>query len=501
MNEFGFRGHYLLTPSPMSVSVPNGWTSETTRNWRCLYREGETVHAHRTGPHGGPEALLIGHLIDPAVPDATDADLVDSIVAGYTGPMSVAERLHVLSGRFVLLIDTPDDSYVFHDACGLRPVYFGRTRAGLGISSDPAVQGYFGLIEPVPRPGFWGSAYQKNEAEWWIPSGISLVEEVDQLPPNHYLQCSTSESVRYYPHAQIGVAGSSQDVVTTVAAMLRGSVDAAARRWRLALPLTAGVDSRTVLASARGLTDTPVYTLQLGNGAAPSPDVAVAAELCRRIGAPHQVLRGSDSPSADFEQAYVQSTVNPHFDRRGRSIWSTRASFPDSVILNGNGLEVARCFYYPSGSHRPITTPRQILDLVIGWRQVAFIAERVQAWYASTRTVAEKTSFDILDLFYWEHRMGGWAAQNFVESGIAHEIFAPFNNRALLELLLTVPVAERCAPDYRLFRRLWQEMWPELLAAPVNPGARDGGVKAILARTGLLPAAKAVRWHLRSAPR
>ena len=501
MNEFLFRGHYLLTPSSTSPTVPAGWTSEATRNWRCLHREGETVHAHWSGPQGGPDALLVGHVIDPAVPEATDADLVASIVAGYTGPASVARRLHGLSGRFVLLIDAPDDSYVFHDAFGLRPVYFGRTGSGPAVSSDPAVHGYFGLIDPAPRPGFWGSAYQRNEAEWWIPSGTSLVQGIDQVPPNHYLRCSTTEAVRYYPHAQTPVADSSHDVEATVVAMLRGSIDAAARRWRLALPLTAGVDSRTVLAAARGLTDTPVYTLQLGDRPVPSPDVQVAAELCRRIGAPHRVLHGSDSPSADFERAYVQSTVSPHFDRRGRGIWTTRASFPESVILNGNGLEVARCFYYPSGSHRPVTTAGQLLDLVTGWRRIPFVAERVHQWHESTRALPEKTGFDILDLFYWEHRMGGWAAQNFVESGTAHEVFAPFNNRALLELLLTVPVAERCAPDYRFFRRLWLRMWPELLAVPVNPGAGHGGVKGVLARTGLLPAAKAVRWHLRRATR
>ena len=50
--------------------------------------------------------------------------------------------------------------------------------------------------------------------------------------------------------------------------------------------------------------------------------------------------------------------------------------------------------------------------------------------------------------------MSSWAAQNFVDSGIAHEVFPPFNNRALLELLLTVPAEERSAPDYRLFRLL-----------------------------------------------
>lgn len=104
------------------------------------------------GSPSRPDIVLIGYVIDPAVPEANDSDILESICSRYEGPTSVTGRLHALSGRFVLLVDGPDDSYLFHDACGLRPVYYLKTQAGLAISSDPAVQLTLGKsIWPIAR--------------------------------------------------------------------------------------------------------------------------------------------------------------------------------------------------------------------------------------------------------------------------------------------------------------------------------------------------------------
>ena len=120
-------------------------------------------------------------------------------------------------------------------------------------------------------------------------------------------------------------------------------------------------------------------------------------------------MRPDESPSIDFAQAYVQSTVNSHFNRRGSNIWNTKTHFPESIILNGNALEIARCFYYPSGTHAAITSPGQILDLVKGWGQIDFVSDRVNSWFGSTKGLSHKTGVGLLDLFYWRpyEQLGG----------------------------------------------------------------------------------------------
>ncbi len=141
----------------------------------------------------------------------------------------------------------------------------------------------------------------------------------------------------------------------------------------------------------------------------------------------------------------------------------------DRVCVKGNCSEVAKCFYYKYGTHPPITSPDQIIAFVNGWHTVPFIREQVSTWYDQASTVVAETNIDILDLFYWEHRMGSWQAQGQLEWDIVQEAFTPTNHRGLLELMLSTPAKLRCAPDYALYRMLLKTLWPEVLRQPVNP--------------------------------
>jgi hypothetical protein len=75
-----------------------------------------------------------------------------------------------------------------------------------------------------------------------------------------------------------------------------------------------------------------------------------------------------------------------------------------------------------------------------------------------------------LDLFEWEQECGSWLAMTELEFDIAwRDIFTPFNNRELLMATLSTPTRWRKGPDYPLFRRLIERLWPELLQYPINP--------------------------------
>ena len=47
------------------------------------------------------------------------------------------------------------------------------------------------------------SNYVKQNIEHWIPSGISLYEEIFHLVPNHYLDFNTMKIIRYWPNIRI----------------------------------------------------------------------------------------------------------------------------------------------------------------------------------------------------------------------------------------------------------------------------------------------------------
>ena len=72
-------------------------------------------------------------------------------------------------------------------------------------------------------------------------------------------------------------------------------------------------------------------------------------------------------------------------------------------------------------------------------------------------------------MLYWEQRLGNWAAMVFAEQDVVLEEISPFNNRLLIETLLSSPRNLRAYPDYPLYWQLISEMWPEVLGLPFNP--------------------------------
>jgi hypothetical protein len=116
-----------------------------------------------------------------------------------------------------------------------------------------------------------------------------------------------------------------------------------------------------------------------------------------------------------------------------------------------------------------------------------FVVRAFDEWLSDTRNAF---NVHLLDLFYWEQRMGNWQAMSQLEWDIVQEVFTPLNCRSLLATMLSVDEKYRRPPEFRLHRQLILSLWPDVLSEPINPhrncrkGIR-GGAKKLLARTGL----------------
>ena len=93
----------------------------------------------------------------------------------------------------------------------------------------------------------------------------------------------------------------------------------------------------------------------------------------------------------------------------------------------------------------------------------------VAAWVPWLAGVGELHNVHILDLFYWEHWAGNFAAMTQAEWDIVQEVLTPFNCRQLLVNMLAVDERYRDHDKPILYRALVSKLWPEALSAPVNP--------------------------------
>lgn len=79
----------------------------------------------------------------------------------------------------------------------------------------------------------------------------------------------------------------------------------------------------------------------------------------------------------------------------------------------------------------------------------------------------EVRGYDPYDMFYWEHRLGTWHAHLLIESDPAFDTHVLYNNRPIIEALLSLPFEARNRDE--AFHRLIARSWPELGAVPTNP--------------------------------
>lgn len=96
-----------------------------------------------------------------------------------------------------------------------------------------------------------------------------------------------------------------------------------------------------------------------------------------------------------------------------------------------------------------------------------FAVHHFEKWLAD---VEVRHGVKLLDLFEWEQGHGNWLAMTQLEFDIAwREIITPYNCREVLTTLLGVDERYRRTPDYLLFRRVIEKLWPDVLREPINP--------------------------------
>jgi len=89
---------------------------------------------------GSRSVTLLGYLLDPARPAATDAALLEGLLPGPgRGVRQGPERTAALGGRFALLLRDGDEALLFHDACGLRQVYWAEADGAAWAASQPGL--------------------------------------------------------------------------------------------------------------------------------------------------------------------------------------------------------------------------------------------------------------------------------------------------------------------------------------------------------------------------
>jgi hypothetical protein len=363
--------------------------------------------------------------------------------------------LYEYGGRFAAVMLGGRVGRLYLDAAGsLAAVYCPTHRMA---ASTPSL---------IPQGGDCGDAIIPEIAalgsEGSYPFGLTPRRNVERLMPNHFLDLESWQAARHWPAGEIAATGDPRQTVAEVAALVGRHIAAMAEGGPLHMSLTAGRDTRMMLACAREhVGRIAFYTVWLPNEPA-KLDCQVAPKIARRLRLRHTTLRLADASEADaaewcWRTGGAVAGVHPQMLRTMEQL------DPERPLLLGTGGELARKFHWRAGDTEssPVTAEDLLAKLQIP--RAAAVVERAARWRAGLPVASAITIWGLLNI---EQQLGCWAAPLYYGYRRGGFCLLPFAHRGIFERILSLPVEYR--RDGGVEKDLIGGRWPELLAWPFN---------------------------------
>lgn len=418
-------------------------------------------------------AMLLGYVID-AEKKATDTeDMLNGFLAKIKSDSSnVAECVRFWGGRWCMFYVIDGKMNVITDTCGLKQVfYYTYTRKDfLTIASQARyIAALYSLQENKEARSHIERSKEKNKEYSW-PVDSSIYDNVRRLLPNHILTEGIAPDRRYNLSGYYD-----KDQAAKMASLLMNQMRDIQSREKCAITLTAGWDSRLVLAASDQSDAASIaVTLKYNEVSENSLDIVVPAQIANKVGITHKVVNCRPI-NYSFEKRYQEHGENAH------PYWSQMVqavednNYKDYYWVKGSCNEVLRC---SSGILYNWQVDVVVLCKLFQIPYDAYSKRILSQWIMDARTFCDKNDIRMLDLFYWEHRCGSWLSECLNENDMVGETFTPFNCRAYLELGLTVEESERTSPHYSLFDEIIKKCGL-IIDIPINSG-RYGSMKSKL---------------------
>lgn len=297
----------------------------------------------------------------------------------------------------------------------------------------------------------------------WIPGTLTAHQGVWRLLANHYLDLSTWSAPRFWP--RIGDFATWRDFKTASTQAAEAIADfsnAVFRNFKTSATLTAGFDTRLVVAGCRENIDHCTFFTVTAPGA--EMDVDISQDIAARFGLPHRILK-TDEATPEQLAIWDRMAGDCMIEAPRRTHQTLRQMTESDVVLTGLYGEVGRCRYYRQ-DYLAINDSKIDVRFVINRLTVPEhpdVVENLQLWLDE---LAGQPNSVILDISLHELKLGGWAMGQRPMTSSVKFAFMPFTQRAVLDAFIGVAPVEKGTKA--LFWAIINHLWPELSVFPIN---------------------------------
>lgn len=411
---------------------------------------------------GEKAIFLYGLAVDSHNPELNMQKIVESVFDEINSLEDCIKVTDRLGGHYVVILKINNELTFIPDACATMGVYYTTADCGARMVSSNAriiadVAGF--QVDPVAI----NIKKSTNATEAFV-NDITYYREIKVLLPNNYLKFRSAKPVRF--PVDVKKNGMTlDDIISYTGKLLANIIYGLSLQRKLSLPLTGGVDSRTILACAKdNAHNLLLYTYRHDYFSDCEGDLKIPKQIAEDLGLRYIVLPIKAIPEEMMN--YYCEEVDPFAEKFTPTLCYTysESELKDYMFLSGGIAPIGKSVY---GRTLPEIFALPSYFCAKAHNSSKHAKKEINKWVKLTKPFAKQIGISLYDLFYWEFRCGRWDSQTHLYTDAWIEMVSPYNCREILMLWLTIPREIR--NQRKIHLGIIEKQWPELLKYPINP--------------------------------
>lgn len=411
----------------------------------------------------GRAYLLVGHAYDPFSMTANEDEILKRLASFDFGSEAYRDNFDCLTGVFFYAVIEGNAVTAACDCAGMLGANYAVINGKKCFSAySQMIADIYDLNEDPYVTKLKGSKLF-HWYGWYLPGDLTPYREIKRLMPNTQVRVGEEIGInRFYPRKPYAEAKDKEydGRVAEICKIMNNTMRLIADKWdRPAVSLTGGTDSKTTLACAKDIQHKFSYFSY--NSLPRERDDALAAQsICAALGLEHRIYNVDTDPAKYPEFEEVSKLLERHYAFLGKANSNDickrivlKEQFDYDVEVKSWVSEVARASRYKKYGKKSFPSrirPRMLTSMyklfALNRGDVLRTDKRFKEYLTNTEleSAISKTGYPWTEFFVWEIVFGGWGGLALTgEHMLTNEITVPYNNRALLDMMLQTPLDKR----------------------------------------------------------
>lgn len=455
---------FLLSKTEVTHPFFSSWSKSVFGEYTLLTHPNLEVNEHHKE---GNQLISLGHLYHYAHPEWSTQEIGEAILSSCNLKSSL-KTYSETSGESVLLLSIDNQPIIVNDACAQMEVYY--TSDCTLVGSQPKlmerVRGLEKVKDSISIEHFESIEFKKKQV---FSSSRTFFKELYHLGANHYLNLQNQQYIRFYPYQRLPKL-SIEKCANKTKEILTGYLKAAASRRTIAVPITAGIDSRVLVTCClnAGIENVEFFVIQFPWMDDKDADLIQSAKIAQRLGITLKKYRVNEAENIVNESAFRDSlTLSDHrFNAMALDILRNFEN-RNITIVDGSIIGVGKNFF-----GRLLSITGKDLARISGYPKSNYATNIFNDWLTKSTPVFKKNGYHTLDMFFWEDRASNWMAKTKSKFLLVSDYYSAFNSRILFETLLSTKRRYRDSQKHLIFKHILDHSGLNYSDIAINPSFR-----------------------------